>query len=43
MVYDLQRGYQSTLINSDTVLHQILVDPNTRYIVAAIMIIVESV
>jgi hypothetical protein len=30
MVYDLQRGYQSTLINSDTVLHQVLVDPNAR-------------
>jgi hypothetical protein len=30
MVYDLQRGYQSTVINSDTVLHQVLVDPNAR-------------
>jgi hypothetical protein len=32
MVYDLQRGYQSTVINSesDTLLHQVLVDPNAR-------------
>ena len=32
MVYDLQRGYQSTVINSDTLLHQVVVDPNARYL-----------
>ena len=37
MVYDLQRGYQSTVINSaesNTLLHQLMVAPNTRYRIA---------
>ena len=34
MVYDLQRGYQTTVINSAehrTLLHQVVVNPNARY------------
>ena len=34
-VYDLQRGYQATVINSTepgTSLYQVVVDPTTRYI-----------
>ena len=39
MVYDLQRGYQSTVINSNTTaLHQILVDPNERYNISAVIV-----
>ena len=30
MVYDLQQGYQTIVINSTG--HQVVVDPNTRYI-----------